>query len=381
MEFFLGNFFTNGNIIFLKIFRWQIRRLIKGLSGLLPKVKTETPSSIVCWIAGGWGDRLMALPAIRELRKKYPRAFFRLVFFHGELPGIEAEFPDIFIWPTLSAVERFRFLRKSTDLCFVNSVGIFHVSLELCVFRNRAAVRIGPRIRENGKENPLIGHVYNRPYFLDEALHETAINLGAVSQAASTLPASYLLVRHHNDKASLKTDLIRVGVHPGAHQDFPVKKWPKKNFHSFIGRLQAEFPIEILLMGSPAEKKLLAEIREGFPNISVFIGKNLAEFHKTLQTIQVMVGNDSGPCHAAAALGIPVVVLMGPTNPKRCSPVGSQIKVLQADCEGKPFCFYSGTVCPRGTCLGKITPQQTAEAVAGLLKPFVKKKNPAPEKI
>jgi ADP-heptose:LPS heptosyltransferase len=112
-----------------------------------------------------------------------------------------------------------------------------------------------------------------------------------------------------------------IAVHPGSGS--PAKNWPFVRFVDLARRLAARRPW--LLALGPAEETLAAPsdavVARGWP-IRV-LGAALAR-------AGVVVGNDSGASHLAAAAGAPTVALFGPTDPDVWSPVGPRVTVVRA---------------------------------------------------
>jgi lipopolysaccharide heptosyltransferase I len=85
-----------------------------------------------------------------------------------------------------------------------------------------------------------------------------------------------------------------------------------------------------------------------------------------LKRLDVLVTTDSGPMHLAAALGIPVVALFGPTNPSRTGPFGERHRVICAEVDCRP-CYRRHCDKVSG-CMSAIRPEAVCEAVRGLLE-------------
>jgi lipopolysaccharide heptosyltransferase III len=112
-----------------------------------------------------------------------------------------------------------------------------------------------------------------------------------------------------------------VALHPGASQ--PSKRWPTQNWKVLMQYLHTK-NYKMVLLGSPAERELLfnsfqKEIAEFCVNV---VTENLPGFLDALGRADVLVGMDSFSAHAACALGIPVVMLHGPFDPKVMTPPG-----------------------------------------------------------
>ena len=84
-----------------------------------------------------------------------------------------------------------------------------------------------------------------------------------------------------------------------------------------------------------------------------------------LARARVVVTNDSGPMHLAAAVGTPVVAIFGPTDPGRTAPAGAPSRVLDRYVFCSP-CFLEE--CPFGhECMKEITPEEVLAALTELV--------------
>ncbi|MCX6997545.1 MAG: lipopolysaccharide heptosyltransferase II [Kiritimatiellaeota bacterium] len=121
-----------------------------------------------------------------------------------------------------------------------------------------------------------------------------------------------------------------IAVLPGAARG-PSKRWPGPHFAALGRLLRARLGATVLLLGAPDETALCAElartIGDGAHNLA---GQTaLPELAALLQASDLVVGNDSGGIHLAAALGTPVVGLFGITDPGRTGPLGPRVRILQ----------------------------------------------------
>ncbi|HWR38252.1 MAG TPA: glycosyltransferase family 9 protein [Patescibacteria group bacterium] len=121
--------------------------------------------------------------------------------------------------------------------------------------------------------------------------------------------------------------------------NWPNKRWSVEAFAQVAEWLQQR-GIQAVLAGGPAEQPLAAHwparfgLREAPMDLT---GRTqLKELAYLLSRARACVGGDTGPMHLAAALGTPVVALMGPTNPERNGPYGNghQVLVTPRECAG-----------------------------------------------
>lgn len=157
---------------------------------------------------------------------------------------------------------------------------------------------------------------------------------------------------------------IRVGVCAGAEYG-PAKRWPLERFAEVVNQVSAQYaPFRWQLFGAPGEKemgeKLSSMLNAPHENL---VGKTrLSELIAKLRQCQLLLTNDTGTMHLAAALGIPTVSIFGSTCPIETGPLGERHIVIQHKIPCSP-CFERE--CPFGhyDCMTKVTPAEVAAAV------------------
>lgn len=108
-------------------------------------------------------------------------------------------------------------------------------------------------------------------------------------------------------------------IHPFASA--PEKTWSPQNFVAVARHLQQAGLTPVILAGPGDDVTPFSEFR-------VYRNAPLAEVKSVLSEAQLFIGNDSGPAHIAAAFGIPVVVLFGPSNPVTWAPWRTEAHTL-----------------------------------------------------
>jgi len=123
-------------------------------------------------------------------------------------------------------------------------------------------------------------------------------------------------------------------IAPGAR--WGTKRWPPEKF----GRLASLLPLNTVVVGSKGDmdyaKKVL-DLSKG-KTISLAGKTTLKALIEIIRGARFFISNDSGPMHIAAALGIPVFAIFGPTNPERTGPYGKGHTVIRQDISCAP-CF------------------------------------------
>ncbi len=112
------------------------------------------------------------------------------------------------------------------------------------------------------------------------------------------------------------------------------RRWGTENYTRLAHRLVEEFGLKVVLVGSATDARdgdQIADSADG-RNVANLAGKtSLRELAAICAAARVFVGNDSGPAHLAAAVGVPLVVLSGADDPKETSPISSCKRVLYPD--------------------------------------------------
>jgi heptosyltransferase I len=151
-------------------------------------------------------------------------------------------------------------------------------------------------------------------------------------------------------------------LQPGARWE--NKRWPAEYFSQLVSLLAGKFPAAHFAVLGSAEDKPLGEIisRADPARCLNLCGEIfLPEMIEWIRLGDLMVTNDTGPMHAAAALGKPLIALFGPTEPRRTGPYGQIENVLRLDLPCSPclksFCTWKNP----NECLNAISPQMVFE--------------------
>ncbi len=175
-------------------------------------------------------------------------------------------------------------------------------------------------------------------------------------------------VRVRQRLADLGVDTSRpwVVIHPGATA--PSRRYSQEGFARVARRLALEEGYQVVFTGSAAERQVVEDIqtRSGAQTWSLVDCLDLGEFAALLSLAPLLISNNTGPVHVAAAVGTPVVDLYALTNPQH-TPWRVPNRVLFHDVPCK-YCYKS--VCPQGhhNCLRLVTSDQIVDAVRDLLR-------------
>ncbi len=163
-----------------------------------------------------------------------------------------------------------------------------------------------------------------------------------------------------------------VGLNLAASAKWPTKNWPAVHIARLCDLLGAQ-NIRVILTGQDKDKTLArCVINKAKAKPANFVGKtNIVQLAALLSRCRVYVSPDSAPLHVASAMGVPVVALFGPTDPRRhmppCLPAGGRASiVLKKDMKCAPC--YSGQCRIRThACMEEITPEEVFKKIKELI--------------
>lgn len=123
----------------------------------------------------------------------------------------------------------------------------------------------------------------------------------------------------------------RVALLPGAARG-PAKQWPPHHFIELGRRLAEDAGASLVILGAPGEAPSCREIARaiGPATLSLAGETNLSQWLGLLGEVDLVVANDSGGMHAAAALNTPVVAVYGRTDPSVTGPLSENSRVIKS---------------------------------------------------
>ena len=159
---------------------------------------------------------------------------------------------------------------------------------------------------------------------------------------------------------------FKIGINPGGDRE--NRRWRPEYYAEVADRIMERFPARLFLLGGPGEEAIAMEIegnmRHHTFNLSGQLGLN--DLAYLISRFDLLITNDSGPMHIAAATGTPVVAIFGPENPMHLGPYTREAlyRVVYRDVPCRPC---SKSFCEKTTCLSAIMPDDVFNACVELL--------------
>jgi heptosyltransferase-2 len=291
------------------------------------------------------GDAVMATPALRALRNLYPDAHIsylmrryvkpiytgipwadRLITYRTGRTKAKAGKGEFF-----DLAARLRAGRFDTAILLPNSFKSALVSKMAGIKRIIGYDRDGRGFllsdkllpqKDRGKfiPFPMVKYYLGIAQYLGSAQRDISMRLfvtGSERREAEDLFARCGLDPHLERPGAAGARPL-VLLNPGANYG-AAKCWPAESFAALADRLMDEIGATVLLSGAPKERAILEAIKGNMKHAPIDLAANgltLGALKEVTRRCDLMVTNDTGPRHIAAAFDVPVVTIFGPTHPE-----------------------------------------------------------------
>jgi heptosyltransferase-2 len=288
------------------------------------------PQKLLILHAGGIGDLLLALPALRIFRHNFPRSVLELMGRVERLPLVAFDLRAASIHSIDQAGMAYFYLEGET---LPPGLSTFFSSFSVVLaFGKSMGIILAKNLRRAGVDRVITipsfppeaagAHVSE---YLVESLRDAGIE-GENLFAPLGLPEEALThARHFWAAQGLPEEERVLAIHPGSGS--PAKNWGPENFARVAD--WASERCKVLLISGPAQDGV-EEVRRSMRKASPLVADNLPLVHlaAVLKASIAYLGNDSGITHLAASLGLPTVALFGPTSPTVWGPKGPQVQII-----------------------------------------------------
>ncbi|MGH9406237.1 MAG: lipopolysaccharide heptosyltransferase II [Terriglobia bacterium] len=309
----------------------------------------QEPQKILVRSTNWIGDAVMSLPAVEALRARFPRAELVLV----SKPWVSG------VYERSAAVDRqivydsqgehrgsrgfARLIRQIREEQFDAAIllqNAFHAAW--MTWRARIPVRIG--YARDGRA-PLLTRPVDAPgpavygHQAYSYLH-LLFRAGIISSPEppqpfneirlETAPEERTWAVRRLEALGIQGPRFLIGLAPGASFG-PAKRWPPARFAALADRLIEVLSADVLIFGSEAERALAEEIAGAMEHVPVIAAGDatLRQSMSLLERCRLVVTNDSGLMHVAAAMGLPVIAIFGSTDARATGPFGPYARVVQ----------------------------------------------------
>ncbi|MGD9110167.1 MAG: glycosyltransferase family 9 protein [Phycisphaerales bacterium] len=342
---------------------------------------TNEPKSILIIKPSALGDIIQALPSLAALRKSFPAAEIRWL--------VRTEFAPL-INNHSHLTEAILFDRKFLGKAWKNPKALaalvslifklrkykFDLVLDLQgLFRTAVLGWLsGCKVRAGMAGAREFGHVfYNRRVKQDKSCIHLADYYLKIAAAGGTKtgdvefilgesnPAASSGAKRLLDSSDVSGSKYAVFVPGSAHAD---KCWATENFAELADKITERYGLSIIAVGTSGESTLAEQINsKAETEVINLAGKtDIPVLVELLRTAKLVISNDTGPGHIAAAFGMPIVLIFGRSNPSRVMPYGRDECV--AAIEPMTRGFKADSTDPKHS-IGNITVDEVWQKVLG----------------
>ncbi|MCI0625072.1 MAG: lipopolysaccharide heptosyltransferase II [Acidobacteria bacterium] len=336
------------------------------------------------------GDSILSLPAVKLARLAFPQAQITLLV-HPWVSGVYDEcqaVDEVLIYDRkgvhrglsgkLRLAGRLRERRFDAALLFQNA-------FEAAALAYLAGIPVRAGYDRDGRGwllshkvamDPRVSRLHQTYYYLDlveQLLGRPRSALGVEPKPASqfgaeTMPDITLAVSAQ--RKQLARTLLQaqgvdfsqtvIGVNPGAFYG-SAKRWLSERYAAVLDRLIDERNSSVVIFGSPNEVAIAEAIQAGTRGRPVLLSgrTQLNELIAMLACCDLLITNDSGPMHLAAALRIPTLAIFGATDEIATGPMSPSAVVLNKRVECSPCLLRECPIDHR--CMTRITVEEVAQ--------------------
>jgi heptosyltransferase-2 len=332
------------------------------------------------------GDAVMTIPALRELRRVLPHAHITLAT-RSWAEGLfaDADFlDDLLIYDRgprdfKAVVRQTREWRKrGFDLAL-----LFQNAFEAALIAATARVPLRMGYATDGR-SALLTHALPLPEWREER-HEIFYYLNIIAElervlygASSGRERDAQLTLNISETRKVKAreflkskgvlmDRPLVALCPGSTNS-RAKRWPASSYAMLADRFVSRMGANILLIGASDEWEVSREVSERMRHKPIMLTgqTDLAQAAAILSLTDVLITNDTGPAHIAAALNRPVLVIFGPTDPRTTRPYSPLAEIIRRPPECAPCMLRDCPIDHR--CMTAITPDEVFVRASLMMK-------------
>lgn len=337
-----------------------------------PELVSSDIRRIVVRVTNWIGDAVMNTPALAAIRATYPHAEIVLVanplvaelFIHHpccdrvlmyDKKGKDKGIAGLLRFAAILRKERFDMailLQKAVEAAIIAWLARIPVRIGYKTDGRGLLLSHGLAFDEHIRTQHHVYHYLHllKTFGIDNKVHEQVLQLTPAESAWAS---------------KLLAEKKWVAINPGAAYG-SAKRWLPERFAEVADRVAKHYGFNILLIGGPAEADIGAEI-EALMSVNPLnlIGKTtVREMMALVSLVRLMVTNDSGPMHIAAAFKRPIVAVFGSTDHKTTHPYGTDHRIVHKEFDCTPCLLRQCPIDHR--CMISVTADDVMAAIAEL---------------
>jgi ADP-heptose:LPS heptosyltransferase len=328
-------------------------------------------TSILVIHQGAIGDLIVSLPVLRTLRHTFPEAGVEMWGYPDTLRLVEKRFYA----DSIVSIDRREMVQCYREAAVLDAqMKSRLMAFDLIVVFGKVKNTFFHNIRNSGAQRVI--HITTFPppdgktHVIDYQLSQLEeLGVTAQDRTPAVFPGEGDCARATSlfKEKHLSRSFLTIAVHIGSGS--AKKSWPPLSFARLTEKLDKEDGARIILPLGPADTDAARNFFSLISPDMVVPLENLplSEVAAVLRRCDLYVGSDSGITHLAAAVGIPVVALFGPTHPRVWGPRGKRVTIVHAGRQCSPCSREELRMCGDQKCMESITLKEVYRKVRAQL--------------
>ena len=331
--------------------------------------KTISTQRILVIKISSLGDLILSLPALKEMRNKFPRGSICLLtlkkyhsFFHDcpyidEIIALEEKYRRPKSILDIARILRRRSFDYIVDLQnnrFSHLISFLSFPRYSFGYARRGGFLLTKRVKYNRQDSPLLSQERILQLLGIKFTEKKLVFWPQQPECPITLP-----------------QLKLIGINVSASNRWQSKNWPREHISKLIDLIHKNFSdFKVVLLGDEGTKQAAKRIEKSVspPPLNLCGKTTLRALPQVVKNLKVFITPDTATLHLSLALGIPTIALFGPTSPERHTVKSKELYVF---CEKMPCSFCYRSKCgleETNACLAKISPQRVFNKIKEILK-------------
>ena len=305
------------------------------------------PRNILVIDFGQLGDVVLSLPALRAIRERFPYAKITVAIGKpgGEIIRLSGYANDVLEVDRVGLRDGNKLVSIGRIIKFVGEVRKqkydFVIDLHSLSETNLLGFLSGaPRrlyARRPGRSIDVLANFEPRPQREAKTAHAVDRYLDVIKPLGIENPSRVPVLKTATTANTAVETLLKkekadagtllVGIFPGAGHE--SRRWPLAHFAEIADHLIRNQGVRVIVFAGPEERAFVPQMRSMFPKNTIFLDKlTISQLISAQARLTLLISNDTGPVHIAAAVGTPVVVIMDRPKPHSFTPIGEQHRLI-----------------------------------------------------
>jgi len=321
-----------------------------------PRAKPDNISRILVIRLDRLGDFVLSIPLIDSLRAAYPASEIDVLVrpYLADLAGMVKTINNVIVYR--GKFDAFRGLPARQYDVVIDMLRDYKIEPALVSLFSKAPISVGFK---GGFREVLFSRCIDE--FKGSGKSIVDLNLELLKPL--NVPVSATIPKLDIGKSAAEKGMV-IAIHPGGY--YESQRWAPDRFAALAEKILEKYSAKVIIIGGPDDRETVERIIKVIDNSDVSaVFPAMKDLAYLLSACSLLICNNSGPLHLAAALGVPTVSMMGPTDPVLWRPKGDNQVVIRKDVGCSPCSLGA---CGEHRCMDLITADEVFDKIRELLE-------------